>query len=564
MNFEKNFAKIQNQVENLEKTKNQEKQEKQENKKFPSRDDYIKEMEELNMPKCALAYKKVCELCEVFKEKGGEALLVGGSVRDFYMGKIPKDFDLEIYGLESEIVEEIVKGFGKASDVGRSFGIMKVFLENGIDIDVSIPRLDSKNGEGHKGFDVKVDPKMSIQEAALRRDFTMNTLAVNPLTQEIHDYYGGIEDIKNKMLRITDKERFKDDPLRVMRAMQFVGRFGIAVDNKSEEIIKEITSNAKELPKERFLEEWKKLLLKSEKPSLGLIKGMEWGIFREMHPEFPPLLETPQEKEWHPEGDVWMHTLMSVDEAAKLCRIEQYEKKDAFVIMLAALCHDIGKPTTTEIGERITSKGHDKAGEKPTEKFLETIGINKKDAQKIIKLVTNHMAPSLLYVASNSEQGVGDKAIRRLAKRIHPATIQELITVAHADHSGRGSFEKIDFSKQILDPTVYKPREWLNRKSQELGVYNQKPEDLVKGRDLLDQGQEGGIKFGEIISLINEIRDLEDELRSKLNSDANSIEKLSKEEILEIIKNIKDLDDVIKQLVFIGNEIKKQLKFEND
>lgn len=560
MSFEEKF--INNQQNQEKKEKTIENRENLGKENFPSREDYIEEMRRLNMPEGALAYEKVCELCEVFKERGGKALLVGGSVRDFYMGKIPKDFDLEVYGLEAGVVEEIVKDFGKASDVGKSFGIMKVFLENGIDIDISIPRSDSKNGEGHKGFDVKVDPEMSIKEAALRRDFTMNTLAANPLTQEIHDYYGGIEDIKNKTLRITDEERFKDDPLRAMRAMQFIGRFGMAMDEKSEESIKEIVPKIKELPKERFLEEWKKLLLKSEKPSLGLIKGMEWGVFKEMHPEFPPLLETPQEKEWHPEGDVWMHTLMSVDEASRLCRIEKYDKKDAFVIMLAALCHDIGKPATTEIGERITSRGHDKAGEKPTEKFLETIGINKKDAQKVVKLVTNHMAPSLLYVASNSQRGVSDKAIRRLAKRIYPATIQELITVAHADHAGRGSFDEIELSDQTLDPTIYKPREWLNKKSQELGVYNQKPEDLVKGRDLIEQGQEGGIKFGEIISLINEIRDLEDELRNKLNSN-DFIEKLSKEEILEITKNIEDLDDVIDQLVFIRDETKKKLASDN-
>ncbi len=476
---------------------------------FPKPEKYLQKMRALGFLEHAHAYEKVLELAEIIKGKNGKALLVGGSVRDSLMGKISKDFDIEIYGLEADEVERVTQQIGKVSDIGKAFGILKISLDAGLDIDVSLPRTDSKIDAGHRGFEVKTDPYMSIKDAARRRDFTMNSIAADPLTGELYDPFGGVEDIKNRILKITDSDRFKDDPLRVLRALQFIGRFGLEIDKDSMELIQEMAPQLKELPKERIGEEWKKLLLKSEKPSLGLSAGMTLGVFREIHPEFPPLAKTQQEPEWHPEGDVWIHTLMTVDEAAKIIQKENLESDKALVILLGALCHDLGKPTVTEnIGGRIKSHGHEQAGEEPTKKFLATIGIDNLTRDKVTKLVTNHLVPTMFYieeiVRSNT---ISDGAIRRLAQRIYPATIQELVFISEADHLGRGSFDP-EVGEQLLLPADQFPAGiWLLERARKLEVESSRPSDVTQGRDWINLGYRPGPKIGELIRLSNDLRD---------------------------------------------------------
>jgi tRNA nucleotidyltransferase (CCA-adding enzyme) len=455
-------------------------------------------------------YEKVIEISEAIKKTGGRSLLVGGSVRDPFFGKISKDFDLEVYGLEAQKLEKVVKQFGKVSDVGKAFGILKISFGGGIDIDISLPRTDSKIGEGHRGFEIKTIPNMNIEDAAKRRDFTINSMAADPLTGELYDPFNGLKDIKKRCLKITDSERFCDDSLRVMRALQFVGRFGLEIDQESGKIIQEIIPDLKELPKERICEEWKKLLLKSEKPSLGLASGMALGVFKEIHPEFPPLAETPQEEKWHPEGDAWIHTLMSVDEAAKIIRREELEEDKSLAIMFSALCHDLGKITTTEFknGQYI-SHGHEKAGEEPTKKFLAKIGIDNLTRDKIIKLVINHLVPTMFYIEEVlKKKKISNGAIRKLAKRIDPATIYELTLVAEADHLGRGPFDKPEIREQLLlSPEKFLPKEWLLKRARAIEVEKSKPADLIRGRDLLNLEYKPGIDFGKIIKLANNLRD---------------------------------------------------------
>ncbi|MBT6691591.1 HD domain-containing protein [Candidatus Parcubacteria bacterium] len=480
--------------------------------KIPLADDYIETLQAEGLEGHAEAYQKVIELSQAVGEAGGRSLLVGGSVRDMVFGKISKDYDIEIYGLEAQQVEEIVARFGKVSDVGKAFGILKIFLGQGIDIDVSLPRTDSKIGEGHRGFEVKTDPNMSIAEAAKRRDFTMNSVAADPLTGELFDAYGGVEDIKNRTLKITDPERFRDDPLRVMRALQFIGRFGLQLDPDSAKIIQEMTPELKELPKERIFEEWKKLLLKSSKPSLGLAAGMTLGVFKELHPEFPPLAKTEQDPEWHPEGDAWIHTLMTVDEAAQITREENLDSKESLTVMLATLCHDLGKADTTEIKDgRIISHGHEQAGGEPTKEFLNSVGADKLTKQKVKQLVENHLMPTMLYInAVVKQEKVSDGAIRRLAKRIYPATINELVLVAQADHAGRGPYMDPKHPEQYLMPDGFPAKKWLLKKARELAVEDSKPADLLAGRDLIATGLKPGKDFGQLIELANRLRDEKD------------------------------------------------------
>ncbi len=478
--------------------------------KFPRPKEYIKQLQEQGLDKYAEAYKKVLIFSKLIQEEGGRALLVGGSVRDHILGKVAKDFDLEIYGLASQRVESITHKMGKVSDTGKSFGILKIFLDDGIDIDVSLPRVDSKNGDGHKGFDVKSDPNMSIKEAAKRRDFTVNALAADPLTGELYDYYGGVEDARNRVLKVTDEERFRDDPLRVMRAMQFIGRFGMSISPGDVKLMTEMSTELSHLPKERIGEEWKKLLLKSEKPSLGLLAASSFGILEQLHNELAILELTPQEPQWHPEGDAWMHTMMVVDEAAKIVRRNNLNGKEAITILLGALCHDLGKPIVTKyIDGKFRSLGHEGAGAEPTKKFLLNLGIDKVTIQKVVKIVENHLAPTTFYINEVIKGGsISDGAIRRLAKRIHPATIQELVLVAKADHLGRGEFDVEIKEQLLLADDEFPAADWLLERARNLKVEDSRPADLTRGKDWISFGYgPGGPHIGQLIQMSNELRD---------------------------------------------------------
>lgn len=479
-------------------------------RELPGPEEFISVLEKNNLPEHARVYRAVVELANAIKEAGGQALLVGGCIRDMLAGKIPKDFDIEVYKLKPAQIEEVAKRFGKVSDVGKAFGILKVSLGQGVDIDLSLPRTDSKIGVGHKGFEVKSDPNMSVADAARRRDFTINSMAGDPLTCELFDPFGGAKDLRDRVLRVTGEERFRDDPLRVMRALQFVGRLGLSIEPESVRIITSMVPELKELPKERIYGEWKKLLLNSEKPSLGLSAGMALGVFKRIHPEFPPLAETPQEPEWHPEGDVWIHTLMAVDEAADIVRRENLDEETAFTVMLATLCHDLGKPAVTEYKEgRLRSYAHDQAGEEPTKKFLATLGVQGLMRDKIVRLVVDHLAPSMLYITEKvKKQPVSDGAIRKLATRLTPATIQELVCVAEADHVGRGPFQDPEIKEQLLlNLREYPAGLWLLKRARDLAVEKSKPVDLLQGRDLLNFGVSPGKHMGDIIKLANKLRD---------------------------------------------------------
>lgn len=494
---------------------------------IPLPDDYIRILDKSASEKHAEAYKMVVKLAREIEKADGRVLLVGGSVRDMLMGKISKDFDVEVYGLDAKIVEAITQKIGKVSDVGKAFGILKISVGDGIDIDVSLPRTDSKIGEGHRGFEVKTNPLMSIEEAARRRDFTINSMAANPLTGEVFDYFGGLKDLKERVLRVTDQERFRDDPLRVMRALQFIGRFGLSLDIDSSRVIQEMAPQLKELPRERIFEEWKKLLLKSQKPSLGLSAGMALGVLKEIHPEFPPLKETPQEKEWHPEGDAWIHTLMVVDWAALIVRRDNLPSDEAIAVLLACLCHDLGKPAVTQLDEkgRYISHGHEEAGEAPTIKFLDSIGIDKAAYGKIIRLVVNHLKPTLLYtdeiVRGNK---VSDGAIRRLAERISPATMRELVSVGEADHMGRGPFEDPEMPEQLLLPFGYAPGKWLLGRARYLDVEKSRPAPLTRGQDWLLFGYHPGTHIGRLIKLADRLRDEKDYTRDMVFQAVDGIE----------------------------------------
>ncbi|MFH1838710.1 MAG: CCA tRNA nucleotidyltransferase [Patescibacteria group bacterium] len=520
-----------------------------------SREEFAVNVEAIHSVEAREAFEKVCRICEAIKEAGGRALLVGGAVRDEVLGIASKDFDVEVYGLEPEEVEKITKKFGKIKDVGKAFGILKLTNESGFEIDISLPRTDSKIGKGHRGFEVKVDPKMSIAEAAKRRDFTFNALSKDPLTGEIFDPFNGIEDLRTRKLRVTDPELFKDDPLRLLRGAQFVGRFGLSAEPDTLKLMQAMAPELQEISPDRIRDEWEKLLLRSVRPSMGLTLLNNIGVIDEHYPELAALRGSEQEIEWHPEGDVWIHTLMVVDAGRDIITRKDLSGDTARVLMLAALCHDLGKPYTAEVKEgRIKSHGHDVKGEAPTRSFLKRIGTRIKDTDKVAALVREHIWPTAIYLNQKHDPGKRNKltigAFHRLAKRLDPATLEELTYLAEADCLGVGPFLDPNNPDQLLMKTVdaygLEAGRWVREMASKLEVYQEKPKRYVSGRELISLGfvpsNKEGEKFGAIIDLADDCRDLagmEKEELIRLLLDSKGSVKVAVQKMQEILINAK-------------------------
>jgi tRNA nucleotidyltransferase (CCA-adding enzyme) len=341
---------------------------------------------------------------------------------------------------------------------------------------------------------------MAISEAARRRDFTINAILVDPLTGKIIDPFHGVDDLKNRTLRVVDEDTFADDPLRVLRAMQFVGRFELVIDENSRRLMMSMADSLQHLSKERVYEEWRKLLLKSERPSLGLQVGMDLGVFQKLHPEFVTLVETAQDPIKHPEGNVWEHTKIAVDEMSAVARREKLIEAEMWPLMLAALCHDLGKTVTTEEKDgKIISHGHEIAGVGLTKTFLENIRVDRDTAARTLPLVQHHMRPMYLYREMLENHEIKDSVFRRLAKDLSPASIRELALLSEAD---KLAALKADQSK------IQEVIQWLIAKAEEIGVDKKAASELMTGKDFLDMGYAPGPEIGRLILLSSQLRDV--------------------------------------------------------
>ena len=415
-------------------------------------------------------------------------MLVGGCVRDALMGFEPKDWDVEIYGIKPQKLREILDSFGRVDAVGEAFTVYKL----GNDLDVSLPRREKKTSRGHKGFVVEGDPNMSFEEACKRRDFTINAILQDVLTGEIIDPFGGRKDLKRKIIRHVSSETFAEDSLRVLRAAQFAARFEFDIAPETVGLCRLV--DVTDLPKERIWGEFEKLLLKAEKPSIGLQWLYDLGVVEQLFPELKSLVGVPQEKEWHPEGEVWIHSLMVVDEARRLIDDLPYAKK--VTVMLGALCHDFGKPATTEFFDgRWRSHAHDVAGIEPTLSFLDKLNIytiNGYDVrEQIAQLVRYHLKPGEFYKAKP-----GDGAFRRLARKVEPDL---LYRVAKADALGRNP-EWLPKEKWFKAEA----QEWFIQKVQELNVEKEAPKPILMGRHLIELGLKPSPEFKKILDAVYE------------------------------------------------------------
>lgn len=409
--------------------------------------------------------------------------LVGGCVRDFILGKTLNDFDIEVYGVDFYTLQNQLKKFGRSDLVGKSFGTLKLRTRCGVELDFSLPRRDSKVGPGHRGFEVSFDPDMSFEEACSRRDFTINAMLLNPIEGKLIDPFNGRKDLENGVLRHVGPA-FSEDPLRVLRGMQLAGRFNLTATEETIELCRSIKEDYHELPVERMWPEWQKWACKSIMPSRGLqfLYQCEW---LDHYPVLKALESTPQDKEWHPEGDVWTHTKLVCDAMAGLEAYSASPQLVKTVLMLSALTHDLGKPGTTETvfkrgRDRIISHGHDKLGVKLTKEFLNQIHCPVSIRNQVKPLVAEHI---------NGRAATSPKAVRKLAFRLQPATIHELCILMHADLAGR-------------PPRSPAAPEWLldlAKSSRELSIENKPPTPLIRGKDLMHLGMKPGPHFGPIL-----------------------------------------------------------------
>jgi tRNA nucleotidyltransferase (CCA-adding enzyme) len=421
------------------------------------------------------------------KEGGGRALIVGGWVRDELRGQPSKDLDLEVFGIAQASLPGLLAAHGRVEAVGQSFPVYKVVPAGGGNaIDVALPRRESKISRGHKGFNVEGDPAMTPEDAARRRDFTVNAISKDPLTGEYVDPFDGRDDLARKLLRAVDPTTFGDDSLRVLRAVQFAARFEFTLDEETAALCRAIRLD--DLPAERIWGELEKLFLQAERPSIGLALARDLGVIARILPELLPLVGCEQEPEWHPEGDVWTHTLMVVDQARSLNG--DLDRPRLIAIMLGALCHDLGKPATTAtIDGRIRSPEHEEAGVEPTLRVLDRLNIHTIEGvdvrRHVIGLVAQHLKPGMFHKAGN----VSDGAFRRLAQKVD---LELLARVARADCRGRSG----DFDCSAMD--------WFIERARALGVDRQPPTPILLGRHLLELGLDPGPRIGEILKTIYE------------------------------------------------------------
>jgi tRNA nucleotidyltransferase (CCA-adding enzyme) len=434
------------------------------------------------------------DIASTLREAGGRLLIVGGFVRDHAL-RAPtssKDIDCEVFNLESGALQTLLSQYGSVNAVGMSFGVYKLHVED-FSFDFSIPRRDSKSGTGHRAFDVVGDPTMSIEDAARRRDFTINAMSYDPLTHEFIDPFSGILDLRMRILRAVDQPLFIDDSLRVLRAVQFAARFDFSLEPETFYLCESIRLS--DLPAERIWTEFEKLL-RSPRPSIGLRLARDLGIVQRLWPELAATFDVPQDPTWHPEGDVWTHTLQVVDLARRELNASPLPLAQDLTVMLAALCHDFGKPSTTTlstIGDetRYRAHGHEEAGVAPTAAFLDRLNIHSLDGydvyQHVLSLVENHLAPFAFFKADP-----GNGAFRRLARKVDLLLLARL---AFADGGGR-------------HPKVHNPEAitWFLDRVAKLDLRTGPPPSILMGRHLLALGLRPGPQIGEIIKAVYELQ----------------------------------------------------------
>jgi len=485
------------------------------------------------------------DICKLIAKAGGEAWLVGGCVRnavhdtvgsasdEFLEDSDYKDIDIEVFGLQPDKLIDTLSKFGNVNVVGVAFGVIKFkpykrfdIEDKNIEYDIALPRRERKkvDGKGYRGFHIEVDPTMTFKEACERRDFTMNAVMYNPITNEVIDFFDGRSDIAKGIIRHVS-DRFSEDSCRVLRAMQFAARFGYKIDKETTELCRSLFDDYENIHTnpdtgnqtlDRIWTEWKKLAL-ADYPESGLDFLDKCGWINH-YPELIALKECKQDTEWHPEGNVWIHTMMVAREAARVATERNMTEDERLVLVLAAICHDLGKPETTKEVEtkgvvRIRALGHCQAGVPHTETFLNSIGASKKVISEVIPLVEAHLHHAGI-------QKVNKRNVRRLANRLAPSTVEIWDALVEADISGRDPLpnKKLDSA-------------WIDI-AREVDVSNGVTKPVLNGSDLIERGLKPSKRFGVVLDEAYELQ-IEHSLETKQEviDSLISNQKLTQEEL---------------------------------
>ena len=419
--------------------------------------------------------KKIASLVE---EKNGRAYYVGGYVRDLLRGVDNKDIDIEIHRINEDVLKSILSDLGEVTEYGKSFGIYGI---KGYNLDIALPRSEMHSGQGHRGFDVKLEPDIGTFKASMRRDFTINSLMQDILTSEIIDHFGGLSDLKNKILKHTNYNTFSEDSLRVLRCAQFSARFNFDVSEETCELCRHIS--LKDLSKERVNEELKKALLKSKRPSAFFEFLKRIDKLDEWFPELIPLIGLEQNPQYHPEGDVWTHTMLVLDYCTKF----RENSENPYAFMLLALCHDMGKAVCTTVNDGVIhSYNHETEGLMIIEKFLRRIISDKDIIKYVLNMSKSHMKPYVMGICKSSV-----KACNKMFDSV--VSPLDIINFSLGDNCTKAeSQEYRECEKFLFDRFItYKETMALPH---------------VTGADLIDMGIEPGAVFGEVMKFAHKLR----------------------------------------------------------
>jgi tRNA nucleotidyltransferase (CCA-adding enzyme) len=423
------------------------------------------------------AHPSIVRIVRAVHELSGKAYLVGGAVRDLVLGLEVYDMDIEVHGVMLDTLSALLAHEGPVSFVGKSFGVLKL---HGTRTDWSVPRSD----RGGRKPEVTLDPSMNIVEALRRRDLTMNAMAIDLTTHEFVDPFHGLEDLKQGILRSPDIDFFCEDPLRFYRVMQFIGRFSMYPDELLEKTCSEMEIRAVSV--ERIEGEFEKLLLKSKRPSLGIRWLANINRLKDILPELADTLTTEQDLIWHPEGTVFEHLMQALDAAVL---IDKGTPQLNLILRYAALCHDLGKVSTTRIIDgRVTSRSHAEVGVPLVRALLKHITRNVKLIDTVSLLVKYHMQPGQ-FVQQDSSLA----AYRRLALKLAPLTnLDMLLSLSIADRRGRNPH-----SQEPLTSTPAFVATFL-QKAQEADVLHEPEKPILQGHDISDLVAPGPL-MGELL-----------------------------------------------------------------
>lgn len=416
---------------------------------------------------------------ESLKTSGYKAFFVGGCVRDTLMGIMPKEYDITTDAKP----EEIMGIFSNTVPVGASFGVILV-LEDKYKFEVATFRQDESYSDGRHPDGVIYTS--SEREDVMRRDFTINSVLYDPVAEEAIDYVGGMEDIKKGIIRTVGSpyERFKEDRLRMMRGVRFGARFNYEIEGETLQAIKKLAPLISQVSAERTRDEIVKII-SQQNPGLGLRLLRETGLLFHILPEIDKMQGVLQPPEFHPEGDVFVHTCLVLDKLFETTRGEPSPE-----LTVGSLLHDVGKPPTFTVKDRIRFDGHDRVGAEMTVKICRRLRFSNKETERIQALVREHLRFKDVFNMKGS-------TLKRFIGMPH---FEDHLRLHLADClASHGSTEAYDFVRRKLD---------------EFNEEEIKPKPILSGYDLIEMGYKPGPIFSEILDSLEEAQ-LEGNVKDK-------------------------------------------------